>query len=85
MISAFEVSGHSMEPSLSEGDRILVWKTRKLRQNDIAVFHAADRLLVKRVQKGVQAGFRVTGGNEAHSDSRFVPSGEVIGKVIFRY
>ena len=97
----FAVAGPSMEPTLREGDRVLVdiWSYRRRlpREGEVAVV-AFDAALprVKRIASAPirgegfdDLGFVVLGDNPAHSDDsrRFgpVPRERIRGRVFFRY
>jgi len=85
------VQGHSMEPTLSPGDRLLAVRSRHLRTGDVvAVRDPRDgRVLVKRIGALGDDGVVVRGDNPAAStDSRSfgpVPGDAVMGKVVRRY
>ena len=86
------VEGPSMLPTLSEGDRLLVARTRRVRPGDVVALRlpgGARRVLVKRVHGRVPDGVTVLGDNPAAStDSRDfgpVPVGDVLGRVVRRY
>jgi signal peptidase I len=53
VVEAFVVRGPSMDPTLTDGDRLLIWKaTRAFKRGDLVVFahpHDGSRALVKRV------------------------------------
>jgi nickel-type superoxide dismutase maturation protease len=86
------VEGPSMEPTLTEGDRLLVVRTRRVRPGDVVALHApggGGRVLVKRVQARLAEGVVVLGDNpRASTDSRDfgpVPPRSVLGRVVRRY
>jgi len=85
------VEGHSMEPTLSPGDRLLVLRARRPRPGDVvAVRDPRDgRVLVKRIGALGDDGVVLRGDNPAAStDSRSfgpVPRGAVLGTVVRRY
>ncbi len=87
-----DVSGDSMVPALQPGDRLLVWRTTRLKAGDIVA--AGDprhpqRTVLKRVVRYDDAGIFLVGDNERHStDSRHfgpVPLSLVRGKAVYRY
>jgi len=86
------VEGPSMEPTLSEGDRLLVMRTRRVRPGDVVALRApggGGRVLVKRVHASQLGGVVVLGDNPAAStDSRDfgpVPAQSVLGRAVRRY
>ena len=95
LVGTGEVAGHSMAPSLSAGDRVLVdrWThaQRLPRRGEIVLVEGpGGDLLVKRVVRvGPSGDVWVEGDNrEASSDSRdFGPlsAGRVRGRVVWRY
>lgn len=87
-----EVTGHSMEPTLEPGDRLLLVRTRRVRVGDLVVVpdpREPGRMVVKRVVVASAAGLTVRGDNAAAStDSRqfgVVPRTTVRGRVVYRY
>lgn len=89
-----KITGHSMEPTLREGDR--VWASsflRKPSKGDIVVLrhpHHHETLLVKRIAKNLgYERYEVKGDNPNDSlDSRVfgpVSQNDIIGKIHFRY
>ncbi len=89
MFSRYEVKGRSMEPSLREGDRVLLLRTKNMKKGDVVVFAAAGRDCIKRVASVTRSSFFVEGDNKAEStDSRHygaIHKKQVIGKVVWRY
>ena len=91
-VRRLEVVGHSMHPTLEEGDRVLVVRSGRARAGDLVVVpdpRRPDRLVVKRVMVASAAGLTVRGDNPAAStDSRAigpVPAATVRGRVVYRY
>ncbi len=91
-VRRLEVVGLSMWPTLHEGDRLLLVRTRRARPGDLVVVpdpRSAARLMVKRVAGADGAGLILRGDNPAAStDSREfgpVPAGSVRGRVVYRY
>lgn len=90
-----EVSGPSMVPSLSPGDKLLlvpVGRVLRFRPGDLVAFDDPDkpgRLLVKRVLAITPEGVEVRGDNEGASrDSRTfgqIDPAAVRGKAVYRY
>ena len=87
------VAGHSMEPALREGDRLLVLPPRRQpRVGEVVVLRDprdANHLLLKRVAAVSDREVTVMGDRRDHStDSRYfgdVPIADVIGRAAFRY
>ncbi|MCX6513176.1 MAG: nickel-type superoxide dismutase maturation protease [Actinobacteria bacterium] len=86
-----EVYGESMEPSLYEGDRLLVAKI-KPRVGDVLVVRdprALDRLIIKRLSSLDEDRLYVLGDRPDRStDSRefgALPASLLVGKMLFRY
>ena len=89
MFSRYEVKGRSMEPFFSEGDRVLLLRTKNIKKGDIAVFSTPERDCIKRVAAVKDDEFFVEGDNKAAStDSRHygtVNKEQVVGKVLLKY
>lgn len=94
MIRIAVVDGLSMAPTLRDGDRVLVRRTRRVRRRDIALIAMPAGWILKRVagvpgDAGVPAGtYYVLGDNaDASIDSRefgCVPAAWVYGVVVRR-
>jgi len=93
-----QVSGESMRPALLDGDRLIVWRTRRLREGQVAALRdprRPNRIIVKRVTAVMPPSGRRTasvivhGDNpDASTDSRAfgpVDAHLVLGKVVYRY
>jgi nickel-type superoxide dismutase maturation protease len=79
-----------MEPTLSEGDWLLVRRTSRVSPGDVVVLERPDRpglLVVKRIVAGSPSAWWVQGDNPAASDDSraFGAVGSVLGRVILRY
>ena len=86
------VAGSSMEPTLFDGDRLLVRWGGAPRPGQVVVVEWMGRpgiLLVKRVIRQEGAGWWIEGDGESRgNDSRAfgpISPGEVLGTVLFRY
>ncbi len=44
-----QIAGNSMEPSLVEGDIVLLVKTNKLESGDLCAFYFSNKILIKRI------------------------------------
>jgi nickel-type superoxide dismutase maturation protease len=91
-VQRLAVTGSSMEPTLRPGDRVLVWKTTRVRIGDIVAApdpRQSDRTVLKRASEVGAREVRLVGDNPEHStDSRHfgpVPSRSLLGKVVYRY
>ena len=88
--SRYKVVGHSMEPTLKDGDTLWVNRLSYLfsspKKKDVVVFNHNNKFLIKRVYKIGKNGFFLRGDNKKDSlDSRdlgFVSFKQIIGKVI---
>lgn len=61
-LSTHKVTGTSMEPTLSNGDRIIIKKTKEIKRNDIVTFNSGEKdNFVKRVVGLPGDGFYVQG------------------------
>jgi nickel-type superoxide dismutase maturation protease len=86
------IAGPSMLPTLSQGDRCLVRRTRSAKPGELIVFKDPEepaRLVVKRVVSITEGGIEVAGDNSLSSrDSRsfgFLAPQAVIGVATYRY
>lgn len=87
----YEVVGRSMEPTLLQGDRLLVVKSPRPPTGGIVVLHHAGvgEDMVKRLVRRSRSGVWVQGDNSEYStDSRqfgWLPRDSVVGWAIYRY
>jgi signal peptidase I len=89
-ISTFIIEGHSMEPKLKKGEKILAsylpYLFRKPKVDDIIVFRWGGKHFIKRVKKYEKNGYFVEGDNNKDSlDSKNIgeiSSSMIVGKYI---
>ena len=84
-----KINGPSMEPTLSQGDFVLIRKIsqiKRLKLDDLILFEQDNTLMIKRVSRIEENNFFVLGDNPDHStDSRqfgLILFDQVRGKVI---
>ncbi|MBI4017632.1 MAG: nickel-type superoxide dismutase maturation protease [Candidatus Aenigmarchaeota archaeon] len=91
MLKLAVVSGNSMEPTLREGQKILISKIGTPKKGDIVVLkHPYKNInIVKRVAAANESGYLVEGDNTGEStDSRHygtIGKENLVGKVLFPY
>lgn len=49
MLPVLEIAGTSMEPSLNDGDIVVLVKTDKLEKGDLCAFYFSNKILIKRI------------------------------------
>lgn len=85
MLSAIAVAGDSMEPTLRDGDEILVDRTPRPLRDGIHVVRAGDALLVKRLDTGRPGGVTLVSDNPAYRPIELAPDEvQVIGRVVWK-
>jgi phage repressor protein C with HTH and peptisase S24 domain len=85
MLSVIEVEGDSMEPTLRDGDEILVDRTARAMRAGIHVIRLDDVLLVKRLEPGPAGTLRVISDNPAYPRSeRAAAEIEIVGRVVWK-
>jgi phage repressor protein C with HTH and peptisase S24 domain len=85
MLSVIEVEGDSMEPTLRDGDEILVDRTVRPLRAGIHVIRMDDVLLVKRLEAGPAGMLHVISDNPVYARSeRAVDEVSVIGRVVWK-
>ena len=84
MLSAIEVEGDSMEPTLRDGDEILVDRTPRPLRSGIHVLRLDDVLLVKRIERAGDA-LRLISDNRAYPEiERAAGEVEILGRVVWK-
>ncbi len=85
MLSVIEVEGDSMEPTLRDGDEILVDRTPRPLRAGIHVIRLDDVLLVKRLESGPGGMLGVISDNTAYPRmERPARDVELIGRVVWK-
>ena len=84
-LSANAVTGDSMEPTLRDGDEILVDRSRRSPSDGIHVVRSGDALMVKRLDTGRPGAIGLISDNPAYRAIE-LPAGEVevIGRVVWK-
>ena len=85
MLSAIVVAGDSMEPTLRDGDEILVDLTPRALRDGIHVVRVGDAVLVKRLETSRPGTIALLSDNPAYRPLE-LPAGEVqpIGRVVWK-
>ena len=84
MLSVIEVEGDSMDPTLRDGDEILVDRTARPLRAGIHVLRLDDVLLVKRVDPAGDA-IRLISDNKAYPEvERPLGDVEIVGRVVWK-
>lgn len=82
----FRLQGHSMEPTLKEGDFVLVYKWTTPKIGDVVAFKESEKVFIKRIKNAKNNVFFVEGDNKPDSlDSRkigLIKKWQIIGKVV---
>ncbi|MDB5725602.1 MAG: transcriptional regulator [Novosphingobium sp.] len=85
MLSAIAVAGDSMEPTLRDGDEILVDRTPRAPRDGIHVVRVDGALLVKRLETGRPGLVVLRSDNRAYDPIELAPGEiEVIGRVVWK-
>ncbi|MBB4612502.1 S24 family peptidase [Novosphingobium taihuense] len=85
MLTVIEVEGDSMEPTLRDGDEILVDRTPRPLRAGIHVIRLDDVLLVKRLEPGPGGTLRVISDNTAYPRlERAISEVEIVGRVVWK-
>lgn len=85
MLSVIEVEGDSMEPTLRDGDEMLVDRTPRPLRAGIHVIRLDDVLLVKRLESAPGGMVRIISDNPAYPRiERFLGEVELVGRVVWK-
>jgi SOS-response transcriptional repressor LexA len=84
-LSVIEVAGDSMEPTLRDGDEILVDRSGRPWRDGIHVVRIDDVLLVKRLEQGAAGTIRVISDNPAYANAdRARDEVTIVGRVVWK-
>jgi len=91
-LSRFTISGHSMEPTLSQGQTVLAsfipFLFSKPKVDDIVAFRKGEKMFIKRISKINGEKYFVSGDNKEDSmDSRrfgWILKKDIVGKVVYK-
>lgn len=84
-LSVIEVAGDSMEPTLRDGDEILVDRSTRGWREGIHVVRIDDVLLVKRLTQGATGMIRVISDNPAYASvERALGDVAIVGRVVWK-
>lgn len=85
MLSAIVVAGDSMEPTLRDGDEILVDRSPRPLRDGIHVVRVDDALLVKRIDTGRPGVMALISDNPSYRPLELPPTDvKVIGRVVWK-
>jgi signal peptidase I len=86
IFARYLVRGHSMEPALYDGDKLLCSSLfLSVRHNDIVVFRDGHREYVKRVVAAEGQDIVVRGDNQGHGRTWRLSAKQIKGKVLTTY
>lgn len=90
LLLRFRVSGHSMKPLLSSGNKIIVsslpYIFGKPKVGDVIAFCNDGKFIVKRIKEIKNGSLRVQGDNKQDSkDFGWIKNAEILGKMIYSY
>ncbi len=84
-LTAIAVTGDSMEPTLRDGDEILVDRSARALRDGVYVVRVGDALLVKRLDPGQPARIVLISDNQVYRPFALAPDElEVIGRVVWK-
>lgn len=87
-LALISVKGDSMQPTLTDGDLVLIDISRKMVEDSgVYVIHLSDTLMVKRVQRHLDGTLTVTSDNTKYSPERVQSKDgklfHVVGRVVW--
>ncbi len=87
MIKRYVVSGHSMEPSFYDGDRLIVSSLFfNLRKGDVVIFNSNGMDYIKRIKSVAGKGIYVAAGdNTEHSRIYTIARKQIKGKLLIKF
>jgi len=84
-LTTIAVAGDSMQPTLNDGDEILVDQSRQTPRDGIHVVRVGDTLLVKRIDMGRPGRIRLRSDNAIYDPLDLAPDEvAVIGRVVWK-
>lgn len=84
-LSAIAIAGDSMEPTLRDGDEVLVDRTLRPLRDGVHVVRIGDTLLVKRIDAGRPGVLTLISDNPAYRPVELpIEEVEVIGRVVWK-
>lgn len=84
-LTTIAVAGDSMQPTLNDGDEILVDQSRQTLRDGIHVVRVGDSLLVKRIDMGQPGRVRLQSDNKIYDPIELDPQEvAVIGRVVWK-
>jgi signal peptidase I len=89
LLSRLKISGHSMQPTLQEGNFVFVSSVPFIfvnpQKEDIIVFKKKGKLIIKRIKEIKNDKYKVLGDNRKDSlDFGWVEKTDILGKVIYK-
>jgi len=85
-LAIYQVKGHSMEPTLYSGQRVVISRLGKGRPGNLVIFKKNAQTMVKRIEKIEGDHVMVRGDHPDSTDSRSFGSvrrSQILGKVLF--
>jgi phage repressor protein C with HTH and peptisase S24 domain len=85
MINIRKVTGKSMEPTLKEGDYVIVGKPSTISKGDMVVVSHAGKEKIKRVKKIRGEKYWLEGDNQTFSSDFWASREQIIKKVLKKF